>query len=301
MLIAVILANMNPIFTKVLFGRGWTPISLYFVTLVIMSIILVAHEMMAIERGERWGMTRQDLFGTLLSTLTGGIGSPILFFIGLQYVSASETVLLTSLMPFWVVLFGVIFFKEKFTGQMAGGSALLVAAVLVLIWPDVKSFNFNPGVPFLLMSPILSALTTIIHKKYIKHRHLDSIILVRTILSMLIVGMWIHLFEFESLAIIKEPENIWILLLVPILGFIFPFFLYFGALKKTKVTEAGIVAAVGRTFAVIAASSLLGEQLGVYHMLSITLVIFGVIFINVPLTKWRIVPSRLMEAGPLRK
>ncbi|HCI03543.1 MAG: DMT family transporter [Candidatus Peribacteraceae bacterium] len=301
MLTAVILANMTPIFSKVLYARGWTPLGLYFMTLVIMSIILIAHEMMALERGARWGMTRKDLFGTLLSTLTGGVGSPILFFTGLQYVSASETVLFTSLLPFWVVLFGVIFFRERFTMQMGVGSVLLISAILILIWPNVTSVEFNPGIPFLLCSPILSALTTVIHKKYIKHRHLDSIIMTRTILSMIIIGFWIHLFDFESLEMLKTPQNIWLLLLVPVLGFIFPFFLYFGSLKHTKVTEAGVVAAAGRTFAVIAASTLLGEELTSIHILSITCVVFGVLFINVPLTKWRIVPSRLMEVGPLRK
>jgi len=301
MLIAVILANMTPVFSKILYERGWTPLGLYFMTLVIMSIILVAHEMMALERGKRWGMTRKDLFGTILSTLTGGVGSPILFFTGLQYVSASETVLFTSLLPFWVVLFGVFFFRERFTFQMGVGSVLLLAAVIILVWPDAIETNLNPGIPFLLCSPILSALTTIIHKKFIKHRHLDSIIMTRTILSMVIIGTWIHLFDFESLEMLQAPQNIWLLLLVPVLGFIFPFFLYFGSLKHTKVTEAGVVAAAGRTFAVIAASTLLGEELTTIHMLSITCVVFGVLFINVPLTKWRIVPSRLMEMGPLRK
>ena len=269
--------------------------------LVIMSIILIAHEMMALERGARWGMTKKDLFGTILSTLTGGVGSPVLFFTGLQYVSASETVLLTSLLPFWVVLFGVFFFRERFTLQMGMGSVLLISAILILIWPNLNSVEFNRGIPFLLCSPILSALTTVVHKKYIKHRHLDSVIMIRTILSMFIVGLWIHLFDFDSLEMLKAPQNIWLLLLVPVLGFIFPFFLYFGSLKHTKVTEAGVVAAAGRTFAVIAASTLLGEELTTLHMLSITCVIFGVLFINVPLTKWRIVPSRLMEMGPLRK
>jgi len=301
MLIAVMLANMNPVFTKVLFGRGWTPLSVYFVTLVIMSIVLVAHEFMSMERGVRWGMTRRDLFGTVLSTLTGGVISPILFFTGLQYVTASETVLFTSLLPFWVVLFGVLLLKERFTKQMFVGGMLLVAGVFVLLLPDLQSFQINRGVPLLLASSVLGALTTIIHKKYIVHRHLDSIVMVRTLLSVIIIGLWILLFEPEGLAMLSGPENIWLLLLVPVFGFLFPFFLYFGSLKNIKATEAGVVAAVGRTFAVIAASTILGEHLGTPHIASMVCVVFGILFINVPLTKWRIVPSRLMEVGPLRK
>jgi len=301
MLLAVMLANMKPIFTKVLYLRNWTPLSLYFVTLVIMSIVLVAHEFMSMERGKRWGMSKKDLWGTILSTATGGVFGPILFFTGLQYVNASETVLFTSLLPFFVVLFGVIMLKERFTMQMAVGGILLAAGVFVLLIPDLKSFQINRGVPLLIASSVLGALTTIVHKKYIVHRHLDSIVMVRTLLSVVIIGLWVMFFEPEGLVMLRGEENIWLLLLVPVFGFLFPFFLYFGSLKHVKATEAGVVAAVGRTFAVIAASVLLGEHLTELHMLSMVLVIFGILFINVPITKWRIVPSRLMEAGPLSK
>jgi hypothetical protein len=37
------------------------------------------------------------------------------------------------------------------------------------------------------------------------------------------------------------------------------------------------------------------------QLVSLILIIIGILNINVPLTKWRIVPSRLMEIGPLRK
>jgi len=149
-------------------------------------------------------------------------------------------------------------------------------------------------------SSVCSALSTIIHKKYVKHRHLDSIVLVKTVISLILVGTWLQ-FTDGGLGFLSEPQNVWAALAMPLLSFLLPFFLFFRALRKTSATDAGVVAAMGRVIALILASSLLGETLGTHHLISISLIVFGILFINVPLTKWRVVPSRLMEIGPLRK
>jgi len=301
MLIAVILANMNPIFSKVLFSRGWTPLSVYFLIMLIIAIVLIVHEFMDRNRHIRWSMSKRDLAGVLLTTATGGVLSPMLFFTGLQYVSASDTLILTSALPFFVVVFGVILLKEHFTKQMFFGGLLIVSGVAVMMWPDLSQFDIKPGALFLLGSSVCGALTTIFHKKYVTFRHLDAIVLVRTLVSILLVGTWVLFNEPQTFKMLSTPENIWIVLALPILSYIFPYFLFFGAIKFVKAFEVGVLEAAGRVFAVIAASVLLKENLNSMHLASIILIVFGVISINVPLTKWRIVPSRLMEAGPLRK
>jgi drug/metabolite transporter (DMT)-like permease len=94
---------------------------------------------------------------------------------------------------------------------------------------------------------------------------------------------------------------VWLVLALPIIAYLIPFFLYFRALRKVKAMDAGIIAAMGRVIGIIMASTLLGEVLTQNHLISLGLITFGVVFINVPLTKWHVVPSRLMEIGPLRR
>jgi len=65
--------------------------------------------------------------------------------------------------------------------------------------------------------------------------------------------------------------------------------------------EAGLLAGTGPIIGVLMAVAFLGETITVTQMISIGLIFFGILNINVPLTRWRIVPSRLMEIGPLRK
>jgi len=299
LLLAVVLSNMKPIFTKVILD-GWNPVQLYFVALLIMTIVLAAHEIISLERGERWGMTSKDLKGTILDALIGGVLGPVMFFTALTMVTASEAILLTSLVPFLVVMFAVLLLGEKMTSQMIWGSVFILGGMVAALWLDILAFTFQTGVYLLLGSSVCSALATIIHKKYVKHRHLDSIVLVKTVISLVLVGLWLQI-NGGGLGFLSEPQNVWAALAMPLLSFMLPYFLFFRALRKTSATDAGIVAAMGRVIALMLASSLLGETLGTHHLISISLIVFGILFINVPLTKWKVVPSRLMEIGPLRK
>ncbi len=301
MLAAVVLANMVPVFTKTLYDTGWTPIILYFCTLLIMSIMLGVHEMMALERGARWGMTKSDIGGTVISTLTGGVVGPLLFFHGLQFIKASEAIVLTSALPFFMVIFAIIFLGERLNWQTFFGGLFIAAGIVVLLWDKILATEISPGVPMLLCSAALGALTTIVHKKFIVHRHLDSIVLVRTLLSTTLVGLWLLMNEPESFKMLAGPQNMWLLLSLPIFGFLFPFFLYYRSLREVKTVEAGVISATGRVMGIILAASILGETLTATHSISITCIVFGILFVNVPLTRRRIIPSRIPEGGPLRK
>jgi len=292
---------MVAVYAKLLYEGGWKPLHLYFATLVVMSLVLIVHEVIALERGERWGMSRQDVLGTIASTITGGVLDPLLFFMGLQFVKASESIILTSLSPFFTVLLAIPFLHEHLTRQVAFGGFFLTLGLLSLLWKDLTSLTLSPGVPLLLASSFLAALTTIIHKKYVVHRHLDSIVLVRTLLTTTVIGTAVFLTGPEGFRVLTEPNNPLLFLALPLFGFLVPFFLFFNALRKIPAVETGILAAMGRVIGIILASTLLGETLGLPHLLSIICIALGMLLVNVPLTRWRIVPSRLPEIGPLKK
>ncbi len=301
LLLAMVTANTTPLFSKSLYDRGWTPMSTYFLALLIMTIFLAVHELMAIERGARWGMDRHDVIGTLLTTLVGGILSPLCFFLGLQYVLASEAVLLTSMMPLFIVVFAMMFLGERGSMTLFAGGALLLTGLAVLLLPDIGDARFSTGAPLLIASSFFGALTTIFHKKFVKHRHLDSIVLVRSALSLVVFGIIMLIFEPSSFSLIASPQNLWLVLGLPLIGFLAPFFLYFHALRSVKAVEAGFIAAFGPVAGVLMASVFRGEQLLPHQFLSLAFIVAGIVVINVPLTRLRIVPSRLPFEGPLRK
>ncbi len=301
LLLAMICANTTPLFSKSLYDQGWTPMGTYFLTLLIMTLFLAVHELMAIERGARWKMDRHDVLGTLLTTLAGGILSPLCFFLGLEDVLASEAVLLTSLLPLFIVLLAMAFLGERGNPSLFAGGGLLVGGLVILLLPDLREARLGMGAGLLILSSLFGALTTIFHKKFVKHRHLDSIVLVRSALSLLAFGVLLLIFEPSSFALVASPQSLWPVLGLPLIGFLAPFFLYFHALHHVKAVEAGFVAAFGPVAGVLMAAAFRGEVVGTYQLLSLGCIVAGIIFINVPLTRLRIVPSRLPFVGPLRK
>lgn len=301
LLIGIVCSNTTPIFSKILEKSGWTPVSLYFMTLLVMTIFMAVHEFMLLETGGKWGMTKEDVKGTILTTITGGVISPLLFFYGLSYVMASESVLITSMLPLFIVIFSAMFLKESFNEQtIIGGTALLVGLVILLL-PDIRSAQLSWGVPMLIGSSLTGAMTTIIHKKYVKHRHLDSITLARTAMSLVIITVWMWIVEPQSFSILVQHHNVWLVIGLPVVGFLMPYFFYFRSLEHLKAMEVGMISGAGPVAGVVLSAIFLNETISHLQMISLCFMILGILSINVPLTKWRIVPSRLPEIGPLRR
>ncbi|NLG07565.1 DMT family transporter [Candidatus Peribacteria bacterium] len=301
LLLAVVFSNSQPVFSKLLYAQGWTPVSLYFLALLVVTVFLGIHEFLEWAEQGRWDMARSDIRGTLLTTVTGGVMSPILYFTGLELVQASDAVLIASFTPVFTVLFAVMMLGERFNKATIIGGSFLIAGLGVLIWTDVWNATFTIGSMYLLGASITSALTTILHKKYVTHRHIDSIVFVRTSLSLLIIGLWVAIAEPQSFGLFIAPQNVLLVFGFPLIGVLLPFFFFFGALRTLKAMDVGLVSGIGPIAGMLLAATFLKEQIAPVQVISLICIILGILNINVPLTKWRIVPSRLVGMGPLRK
>jgi drug/metabolite transporter (DMT)-like permease len=288
-------------FSKLLYADDWTPVSLYFLALLVVTIFLAVHELLQSGEEGRWDMSAEDIKGILLTTVVGGVISPLLYFTALAHVRASDAVLLVGLLPFFTVVFAVLMLKEHFTMSSALGGCMLLLGVGALLWPDIQSTGFNWWSLALAGSSVTAALTTILHKKYVKCRHLDSVVLVRATLSIVCIGLWMLLTEPQSFDLFLQPQQMGLVFGFPMLGLLAPFFLFFGALRHITALEAGLISGAGPVAGVVFAAAFLGEAILPYQYLSLTLVLIGIFTINIPLTRWRIVPSRPIEMGPLGK
>lgn len=301
MFLSVALSNMNPIFAKVLYRNGWSPIALYFSVLVVVVCVLTVHEIVALQRGERWGMTRADVLGTVITAVCGGFIAPVLFYEGLQRVSASESIIISGVLPFFVVCFAVLFLGERFKKREIAGGVCILAGFAVLRWSDIREFHMDAGTWMLLISSALSAFTVIMHKKLVQHRHIDAVIIVRSALSLLLVAGWMALRSPGDFAQLQAPQNVWLFLALPMVSYLLPFFLYFTALRKLTAGDAGLAEAVGRVIGLLVAGIVLGEAFTTQRIASLVCILLGIILVSVPLTRLRIAPSRLPVLGPLRQ
>jgi len=227
--------------------------------------------------------------------------APLLIFTALKTTTVVHTVLIQSLSPIFVVLLAMIFLGERLKKNSILGILIMLMGLGILLREEIATFAVEQATVLLLAAAFIGPMSMIMHKKYIKHRHLDSIVLIRSTLSLLIVGTWMFVAEPESFRAFTEAQNIWLVLALAIIGFIVPYLLFYSALKKMKAFEAGIISLFSPIFTILLAGSFLGESINSNELLSLAVMMVGIILINVPLTKWRIVPSRLLLMGPLRK
>ena len=294
-------SKTHPMFVKILYLDNWTPLSLYFINLLFIVIFLSIYEFIRGDFHKRYSIKRGDVLGIFLTTLTGGIISPLCFLFGLQMVLASEAILLTSISPLFIVIFSVLLLKEHFTKRMIFGGAFLLSSTVVLIWNDIFNASMSVGVPIILVGAIAGSLTTIFHKKFVSGNHLDFLVFIRSLTNLVIVSAILWFVEPEAFAMIKEPPSIWMILGLSVISFIVPYILYYRAIRNVQSLDAGIVLTAGPVIGLLMANAFLKEQIQPDQLVSVLLVGIGITLINVPLTKRRIMPWRLMTIGPLRR
>jgi len=293
--------SLKPVIGKYLLEEGWTPLSLYVLLLLMAVIILGVHELASLHHKKSWQLSRQDWRGIAISTVTGGIICPLLTFSALSMATATHTVLIGSISPLFVVLLAVFLLGERLKRHAVEGMLLLLLGLGILLYKDILTLTIDQATIFLLLSALIGPFSMISHKKYVEHRHLDSIVLIKSIISLVLVGGWMLWREPESVKIFVADQNIWLVLALSIVSFIFPYLLFYAALKNIKAFEAGIISLFSPVFTIILANTILGETLQPHELISLVVMLAGISLINVPLTKWRIVPSRLLMMGPFRR
>ena len=89
----------------------------------------------------------------------------ILTYVGLQYTTATNGVMLNSATPILIILLGVLFFKQRVSAMQLSGVAVSIAGVLAILskgHPEtLLTFQFNAGDLIVLASMLLWALYTL--------------------------------------------------------------------------------------------------------------------------------------------
>jgi drug/metabolite transporter (DMT)-like permease len=107
------------------------PMTLAFVRQLIALVCLLPFAWSTIRRDvrrywrQRWLLVR--------TAVTGLAGFNLFVYAGLHFTTASNALLLNSMIPVLIVLFGGLIYKQRFTGNQAVGMALSCAGILTII------------------------------------------------------------------------------------------------------------------------------------------------------------------------
>jgi drug/metabolite transporter (DMT)-like permease len=216
----------------------------------------------------------------LLIVMTGLLGyylSSYLDFIGLAYVSAQYERLVLFTYPFFVLVLGVLFFKDRFSWTVVPGMVVSYCGIAALFgWNLVaEPDGLIEGTLFVLAS----ALSFALYQHLAKRAMLLVSTVVFTCLAMsaaaiVSIGQDVALHGVDSLVHLS-PRGLALGLALGLFATVLPSFMMNGAISRIGARGASSTGAVGPVFTALLAVMVLGEPFTAAHAVGTVLVILG--------------------------
>jgi len=239
-IIAGILWGASPLFVSYLSPRGFSSLHLTAVRAAVSVIILSISLLVFKARGFRVGLFDVLLF--LLNAL-GFVGTATFYFQAIKMTSASTAVVLMYTAPIYVLLFSVLFLKERITKLKLSAMTLMLVGCF-LVSGVIGGFCFDAlGILFGILSGLSYGIYNIVTK-----------ILMRRGQNPTVTTFYTFLFAAAVSVVISEPISLFekigdssaltvvVLILLGIATCVAPYFLYTLAMRELS---AGVASSLG--------------------------------------------------------
>ena len=222
---------------------------------------------------------KMSLKNSLISILLGVFGYAVFsscYFLALEGISASLTVLLLYTYPIVVALGARVFFKEQIGKKGIVALMLTSIGLIGLVWGE-WSISRQIFLVYGLLSSLFYAIYILISRKVLERvSFLGSSFYVQ-----LGAGLVLCMLNFSS---IERPLSILhfdyaLVVGMAIVCSLFPLTLFLAGLQKVSPSEASILSTTEPIFGVVVASLFLNEKLELVQILGGILVILGMILI----------------------
>jgi drug/metabolite transporter (DMT)-like permease len=220
--------------------------------------------------------------GTLLQALgVGVIGyylASFLDFAALEYISAQFDRLILLTYPFFVVLFGAVFFRRQVTGTMMAGQLLSYIGIALIFWRD---FSFEGkdvvlGAALVFGSAVAYAAYQILAKPLIDRMGAQLF----TSIAMSGAGpvVILHFLLTHPLGDLAVPADaLPLMLAIGTVSTVLPAYCISGAIGLIGPERTAVVGNVSPVVTITLAVSVLGEAFTVWHAAGTALVLGGVL------------------------
>jgi len=204
----------------------------------------------------------------------------LLSYVGLQYTTATNGVMLNSAIPVLIILLGVLFFRQSVSSKQLLGVAVSLAGVLTILskgHPEaLGTLQFNRGDLIVLCSMMLWALYTLLLKW--RPDGVPGIALLAVCASIGLIGMTpVYGWEIASGKAIQWSFGVVAALLY--LG-LFPSFVGYifwnRGVEEVGANVAGLFVHLMPVFVSLLAWLFLGERMLWFHLVGIALIFAGI-------------------------
>jgi len=279
-----LLLTLTPLFWSVnwIVGRGLhedvPPMAMTFFRWLFAVLILAPFALPHVRRD--WPTIRRH-WKTMLALGAIGVGTHnALAYLGLNYTTATNGVILNSFIPVMIVAIAWIYRRERLTPMQVGGVLVSLAGVLTILSQGslavLAAFRLNGGDLLVILSMAMWSVYTIALRWRPPGLSMLTFLFVLALVGDLCV-MPLWLAEMASgLHVAWTPTTLAALLSVATFSSVLAYIFWNRGVEEVGAQVAGLFVHLMPVFGVILAWLFLGERLRVYHVVGIALILTGI-------------------------
>ncbi len=213
--------------------------------------------------------------GVLAATIQNGLA-----YLGLNYTTATNGVILNSFIPVLIVAFGFLFLGERLTRLQALGVAVSLAGVLTILaegtWSTLARFRFNVGDILIVVSMSTWAIYTLALRR--RPAGLDGVAFLFVLAVAGALGT-LPLYVAETLwwrPLAWSVEHLVVLVSVALFSSVLAYLFWNEGVERVGANVAGLFVHLMPVFGVVLAWLFLGERLAWYHLVGALLIVGGI-------------------------
>jgi len=267
-------------------GRGIRmevpPMTLAFVRHLIALICLLPFAWQAMSRdAKRYWTLRWKLVRT---AGTGLAGFNVLVYAGLQSTTASNALLLNSMIPVLIVLLGGLLYRQRLTGKQALGMTLSCVGVIVIIVHGEVSrliaLEFSSGDALVFIGMVCFAFYSLWLRTLPTDLSPIGLLCVQLAVAVLLLLPCI-LWEYATgHRTVWMPSSLLGVLYVALVASLMATFLYMASVSCVGAARAGLFIHLIPVYGAVLSTLLLGEALHGYHLVGLVVILAGLFLSN---------------------
>jgi len=263
--------------------RYYEPLTTITLRLLIASLLLVA---IALVGRIVLRVRREDVRWFFLLAFA----EPFCYFLGesfgMKYVSSTVGAIVISTIPLFVILPGVLFFRERVSTTNLAGFIMSFSGIVAMVWTRGYRFGESPEAPLhgiaLLFFAVLSAVGySMIIKRLADRYHPVTIVAWQRVLGFFYFLPVFFFFDFGKFqSVTPNGELIGALLALSFFASVLAFLCYIPVIRAIGITKANVFANLIPVLTAIFSFFILGETFTTQKIAGIALVIGGLYLSN---------------------
>ena len=205
--------------------------------------------------------------------------------LGMLYTSAGNSAFIMASNVIFVPIFLVVFYKNRFNGKSVISILIVISGLGLLTYKE--GTELNPGDLLTLVGAAITALHIIWTGRYVKNSDLLALVTYQFVFAALLAFVFSIVLSPESFTMSYSQESWIAMIYLGLLGSLFCYFITVWAQKYVDYVTVTLIFSLEPVFAAVFSYYFIGEILGHQQLFGASLILFGILFFEIPFTKFR--------------